>query len=175
MTAVLRREHFSISRATEYFSADELRAQTGAPDIEFGHVLLRELCDNGLDAGEMAGRAPVIDVRCLRAPSTILLSVADNGDGIPDDVVSRLLDFGTRTSSKAAFRSATRGLMGNALKTAFGIPIALGAKSTRITIEGAGSRHEITIAISVAGDLEIRHDRHDGPAGGARRAMAENG
>jgi hypothetical protein len=164
-----RRDHFSVDRAAEYFSVDELRAQTGAPALEFGHVILKELIDNALDAAETAGRAPVVDVRCLTTPTTILLSVADNGNGISDEIVASLLDFSTRTSDKSAYRSPTRGAQGNATKCAFGIPIALGASATRMTIEGAGSRHEITISVSVAGDLEIDHPPpRKGPAGGAR-------
>lgn len=172
MSAALQREHFSINRAAEYFSLDELRAQTGAPPIEFGHVLLKEFIDNGLDAAEMAGRDPIVDVRTLIAPSEILLSVGDNGDGIPDDIVTRLLDFATRTSNKEAYRSPTRGAQGNALKTALGIPIALGAPVTRIVIEGAGSRHEIEISVSIAGELEVSHNRQDGPTGGALITIA---
>ena len=134
--------------------------------------ILKELIDNALDAAETAGREPVVSVCCLTTPTTILLSVADNGNGIADDIVTRLLDFSTRTSDKSAYRSPTRGSQGNATKCAFGIPIALGASARKMTIDGAGSHHEITIAVSVAGDLEIDHQRRDGPAGGARITIA---
>jgi hypothetical protein len=172
MGNALRRDYFSISRAAEYFRREELQAQTGATASEFGHVVLKELIDNGLDAAEMVGRAPVIQVRALETPGEIILCVADNGDGIPDHVVDRLLDFLTRTSSKEAYRSPTRGAMGNATKTILGIPIALGASDTRLLIEGAGSRHEIKLCVNPAGDLDVSHDRQDGPDGGARITIA---
>ena len=49
----LRREHFSVSRAAEYFHVSELQAQTGRPRYDFGHVILKELVDNALDAAEV--------------------------------------------------------------------------------------------------------------------------
>lgn len=172
MSALLKREHFSVSRATEYFTVSELEAQTGMPASEFGHAILSEFIANALDAPEMAGRAPVVDVTCLTTPTEILLSVADNGDGIPDSVVTRLLDFTTRTSNKEAYRSPTRGAQGNALKTALGIPIALGASSTQILIEGAGSRHAIKLSVNLAGQIDVAHDRRDRPGSGTRVTIA---
>ena len=56
------------------------------------------------------------------------LTVADNGAGIPRATVQRILNFATRTSDKAVYRSPTRGAQGNALKTVLGIPWALGVR-----------------------------------------------
>ncbi len=75
MTAALRREHFSVSRAAEYFRASELQAQTGRPRYDFGHVVLKELVDNALDAAEEAGVAPAIDIIVNERG----ISVSDNG------------------------------------------------------------------------------------------------
>jgi DNA topoisomerase VI subunit B len=102
MSVVLKRVHFSTSRATEYFRVSELQAQTGQPASEFGHVILKELVDNALDAAETAGVAPEVTIEWLEIGARIKLIVSDNGPGIPDHVVERILDFQTRTSDKRA-------------------------------------------------------------------------
>jgi hypothetical protein len=65
------------------------------------------------------------------------LSIKDNGRGIPPVAVQSILDFRTRTSNKAAYRSPTRGLQGNALKTVIGTPYALGSRQP-LVIEAKG-------------------------------------
>lgn len=163
MAEVLQRQHLSISRAAEYFRASELQAQTGQPTTQFLHVILKELIDNSLDAAESAGRAPDITVEFQRLGGWRLrLAVQDNGDGIPPDVVERILDFNTRTSDKAAYRAPTRGAQGNALKTVLGIPIACHAERSHVGITAAGIRHDITLWSTPAGD--VRHDHRQTPA-----------
>jgi hypothetical protein len=61
-----------------------------------------------------------------------------------------------------------RGQPGNALKTLLGIPVALGADRSRLTIEGAGTRHEIAAWITPAGEVKTDHVQDIGPEGGAR-------
>ena len=168
MTAALRREHFSISRASEYFRLGELQAQTGQPAQQFAHVALKELVDNGLDAAESAGVPPVITVEHQKTDDEIVLRVSDNGLGIPANVVERILDFSTRTSDKAAYRAPMRGAQGNAFKTLLGIPVALGAPRSCITIEGAGSLHQVEAWITPAGDVKTEHRVETGPDGGAK-------
>lgn len=167
MSAALKREHFSINRATEYFRITELQAQTGQPESEFGHVILKELVDNGLDAAETAGVAPEVAIEWLDFGDRIKLTVSDNGPGIPEHVVERILDFQTRTSDKAAYRSPTRGALGNAWKTFVGIPFALGDERTVIEIKGAGLRHRLAVWITPAGEVKHEHTREKGPEGGA--------
>lgn len=62
MSVLLCRQHFSISRANEYFTLDGLQKETGQPANQFRHVALKELHDNALDAAETAGVAPVVAV-----------------------------------------------------------------------------------------------------------------
>lgn len=157
MSAVLTRNHFSVSRAAEYFSVGELQAQTGQPADGFWHVALKELIDNALDAAETAGAAPQISVNYSRKADRLLLAVSDNGHGIPEPVISALLDFSTRTSDKAAYRAPTRGAQGNALKTLIGIPAALGDDRAKLIIETQGNRHTISAWITPAG--EVKHTR----------------
>jgi hypothetical protein len=164
----LVRQHFSVSRSAEYFRAAELQAQTGQPVDEFAHVALKELVDNTLDAVETAGVAPLIQIEFEETEDEIVLTVADNGLGIPANVVGSILDFTTRTSDKAAYRAPTRGQQGNALKTVLGIPVALGAGKSRLTIVGAGTRHEIAAWITPAGEGKTEHVKDIGPEGGAR-------
>lgn len=157
LATTLRRDHFSIGRAAEYFHPSELQAQTGQPIHEFWHVSLKELIDNALDAAEIAGRAPDIHIEFELTDGGLALAVADNGEGLPAEVVSRILDFGTRTSDKAAYRAPSRGQQGNAIKTLLGVPVALGAPKGRLIIETQGRRHELTVWITPAGSVEHRH------------------
>jgi hypothetical protein len=45
-----------------------------------------------------------------------IIRVADNGPGIPPETVTSILDFTTRTSSREAYASPTRGAQGNGLR-----------------------------------------------------------
>ena len=72
-------------------------------------VVLKELVDNALDAGEEAEIAPEILVEVSTAPGAGLIRISDNGPGISGDVVADILDFETRTLSREAYVSATRG------------------------------------------------------------------
>ena len=153
----LKRTTFETSRAAEYFDARELQAQTGQPSSNFAAVALKELPDNALDACEAAGVAPEVSVEVQEERELIRLTVADTGPGIPPETVRKILDFNTRTSDKAAYRSPTRGAQGNALKTVIGIPHALGC-SAPVLIEARGVRHEIRAWVDPAGELMIEYD-----------------
>jgi len=78
---------------------------------------------------------------------------SDNGSGIDETVIKNILNFDTRTSDKAAYKSPSRGAQGNALKTIIGIPHALGGGT--IIIESQGLRHEITASATPAGTIDI--------------------
>src|SRR5262249_40445030 len=58
-------------------------------------------------------------------------------------------------SDKAAYRSPTRGAQGNALKTVFGIPRALGADKP-VIIEACRVRQDITAYIDPAGEVRVQ-------------------
>jgi hypothetical protein len=90
-----------------------------------------------------------------------VISIIDNGRGIPPKVVSNICDYSTRTSDKRAYVSPTRGAQGNAWKTLLAIPYVLndGAPSTTV-IEACGVRHEIRVSMDqVARRPRIEHDR----------------
>src|SRR5687767_2860838 len=103
--ALLQRDTFRTSRLLEYFSEKELTLQTGHPPHRWPEVVVKELVDNGLDACEEAGTLPEITVE-LKSDS---ITVTDNGPGLPGDVITGVLDFTVRASSKDAYISPTRG------------------------------------------------------------------
>lgn len=158
----MERTTFESPRASEYFDARELQAQTGQPAENFASVALKELVDNALDACEMRGVAPEVEVDMKEEGETIRLHVSDNGSGIPSDTVRRVLDFDTRTSDKAAYRTPTRGAQGNALKTVVGIPFALGSKEP-VVIKACGVRHEVLGRLDPAGVPRVDHEEKKVP------------
>jgi len=156
MAAVLERTTFSTPRALDYFNAVELERQTGQPRSRFAAVVVKELVDNALDACEAAGVSPKVRVALQRRGHNLRITVADNGPGLPADVLGRILDFGTLTSDKAAYRSPTRGAQGNALKTAFGLPYALAGDGAKpIIVEACGVRHTIRPWVTPAGEVRV--------------------
>lgn len=156
--ARLHRETFATPRAAaEFFESRGLQGQTGQPVERFAEVLIKELVDNALDAAESAERAPVVSIELTERDGQLQLTVTDNGPGMAPELVERMLDFSVLVSDKAAYRSPTRGLQGNALKTIIGIPHALGSAEP-VTIEARGVRHTITAGIDPAGELRIGHE-----------------
>ena len=70
------------------------RGQTGHGRWQWPLVILKELADNSLDACEESGTglAPQIGVTVDGEGIT----VADNGPGIPPEIIDGVLDFGPR-------------------------------------------------------------------------------
>jgi hypothetical protein len=147
-----------MSREAEYFTVRELQTLTGQQQHRFVSVILKELLDNAIDAAETAGVAPVLHVGWVPDPDAdqAQLTITDNGPGLPRDTVRRILNFTTRTSDKAVYRSPTRGAQGNALKTVLGIPWALGVRAP-VVIEARGWRHGITVSVDPAGNVHVDH------------------
>jgi DNA topoisomerase VI subunit B len=139
----LSRHVFKTSRLAEFCSEKELVNQTGHDSDDWPLVVLKELIDNALDACEEAGAAPVIHV----AVSDAEIAVFDNGPGIAPETVAGVLDYNTRTSSREAYVSPTRGAQGNALKTLLAMPFALDGERGETTIESQGVAHRITFSI----------------------------
>jgi DNA topoisomerase VI subunit B len=167
----LERTTFETSRAAEYFDARQLSALTGVAEADFASVCLKELIDNALDACETARVAPDITVEVGQTSGMIRITISDNGPGIPPEVVPKVLNFNTRTSDKAAYRSPTRGAQGNALKTILGIPYALGSREP-VVIAACGVRHTITPWVDPAGEVRISHDEDPEETSGTRVSLA---
>lgn len=110
--AIPERRHFTITRASEYFTLDGRVKETGQPPNQFRHMALKELLDNALDAAESTGAAPDVQVEFVETDNGLTLTLSDNGRGIPPGVVERILgDFSASTSDKAGYRSPMRGAM----------------------------------------------------------------
>jgi len=84
-SATLERTTFATSRLLEFFTEKELSMQIGHESDWWPLALLKELVDNALDACEMAGESPVIEVDLTEDT----LSIRDNGPGIPAATVER--------------------------------------------------------------------------------------
>lgn len=140
----LNRATFRTSRLLDFASEKELVAQTGHPITAWPLVILKELIDNGIDACEEAGIAPVISVAIDDAGIT----VKDNGPGMPGSTVEGVLDFAVRVSSREAYVSPTRGAQGNALKTVVAMPFVVsGGDESKLEIETGRTRHRISMRV----------------------------
>jgi len=152
----LNRTAFRTSREMDFFSEKELVTQTGHDRSEWPMVICKELIDNGLDACEEAGVAPIIEVVCDSGG----ISVADNGPGIPEATLAGQLDFTIRVSSREAYAAPTRGAQGNALKTLLPMPYVLDPQHGRVIVETGGWRHSIACgADPISQRPAIQHDK----------------
>lgn len=122
----------------------------------FAAVVLKELVDNALDAAEAAGIAPEVEIDVSEEDGVYRIIVADNGPGIAQETVRRILDFNVCVSDKTIYKSPTRGAQGNALKTLLGIPFALGC-NLPVIIESKGTRHNIYALADPAGNVRVDH------------------
>jgi hypothetical protein len=143
VSAHLERTAFRTSRLLDFMSEKELTLQCGYGPNDWPLVAVKELVDNALDACEEQGIPPVVTITVDDAGIT----VADNGAGIPPDVVDRLLDFSIRVSSREAYAAPDRGAQGNALKTIVAMPFVLDGEEGRIDITGGGSLSEIAFVV----------------------------
>jgi len=159
--ARLQRTTFKTSRAAQYVEARALTAMTGQGEGKFADVVAKELFDNALDACETSGVAPEITLAVEEQVSGgVVITVSDNASGIPQDTMHGALNFDVLVSDKAAYRSPTRGAQGNALKTIFGIPHALGSLEP-VVVEAKGTRHEARVWKDPAGQLRVQCDDAD--------------
>ncbi len=139
----IERTAFRTSRLLDFVSEKELTLQCGYPSGSWPLVAVKELVDNALDACEEQGIAPDVHIRVDEST----LTVADNGAGIPPDVVDGLLDFSIRVSSREAYVAPARGAQGNALKTIVAMPFVLDGAEGRVDIVGGGVQSEIAFSV----------------------------
>lgn len=154
----LNRTTFTTSRLLDFCSEKELTAQTGHEIEDWPMVIVKELFDNALDACEEAGIAPEIEVTVGDG----VITIADNGPGLPASTVTSILDFAVRISSREAYVSPTRGAQGNALKTILAMPFVLsGTRTGCVEIETQGRRHRIVFDVDhIRQAPVIQHEVH---------------
>lgn len=141
MSATLTRLALAQSRLSEYFSAKELAMQIGGDEDLWPLILVKELIDNALDASEPHG-PPLIAVEV----QSDHFRVADNGPGLPEEILVGSLDYSQRISTKAAYVSPTRGRLGNALKVLWAAPfVASGHQPVTLTVDTPQRRHRIHV------------------------------
>ena len=152
----LERVHIERSRIMEYLNVNDLRAMTGLSPDDFHKAIIKELVDNALDACEERSVTPEISVKAHRENGQYHYKITDNGGGMTEEVIRKILNFETRTSSKEAYRAPTRGAQGNALKTVFGISVALRVDNQRpqpIVFRMLNKEYKITIDPNYIADV----------------------
>jgi len=88
----------------------------------------------------------VIDVAVRETNDASHIIIGDNGPGIPAETIRGMLDLTSRTSSREAYVSPTRGAQGNALKTIVSMGFALDGKRGETVIESQGLKHRIVLS-----------------------------
>ena len=160
MTApLLTRSAFKTSRLLDFCSERELVKQIGHDVHDWPLVIIKELIDNAIDAAEEARVAPVIMIELDRAEAAgDAIIVADNGPGISPETVTNILDFATRTSSREAYVSPTRGAQGQCTEDdpCHGLCAQRRSRPDRDREPGGGAPHHLS--------------RRPGPAGAEDRA-----
>ncbi len=141
--ARLARVAFKTSRLLDFVGRRELTAQIGHEPALWPLVVLKELLDNALDAAEEAEVAPKIIIAVSTESGNARISVTDNGPGIAGKTIVDTLDYATRTSSREAYVSPTRGAQGNALKTIIAMGYALSGECGETRIESRGILHRV--------------------------------
>ncbi len=153
--AKLERTTFRTSRLLDFCSRKELIAQTGQRPDAWPLVVLKELVDNALDACEEADIAPEITIRV----DDNCIAVADNGPGIPAEIISGVLDFSMRISSREAYVAPDRGAQGNALKTIVAMPFVLDGNQGGLEVDAVGALHRIKFTVDpIRQEPVIRHN-----------------
>ncbi len=117
--------------------------QLGASREDWPVMLVKELCDNGLDACEAAGIPPEIAITV--APD--YFEVADNGPGLPEKVLRDSLNYLVRVSDKAHYVSPSRGQLGNALKCLWAAPFVADGKRGAVEVTAHGTTHTVTVEV----------------------------
>jgi hypothetical protein len=149
----IERVAFETSRLMEFCTRRELENQTAHRMEDWPRVVIKELIDNALDACEEAEIAPVINITITSSTKLgSVFVVEDNGPGIPAATIAGIIDYTTRTSSREAYVSPTRGAQGNALKTILPMGYVLQSKAgapleSTTLVEARGTAHTIRFSV----------------------------
>jgi len=145
----LKRETLAHSRESEYFSVQGLRTLTGLSESRWDFALVKELLDNALDAvDDLPTKVIEVDF------DDDTLRVKDNGPGISPEDLDGVYDFLKYVSNKHDYRTATRGMQGNALKTVIGICTLRGYR-LGFAIQGAMHTYTINHTLLEAGFVKF--------------------
>jgi DNA topoisomerase VI subunit B len=155
----LLRQVAVLNRAMEFFTTKELTARMGGGPGLWPSILVKELIDNALDATES-----------IRPPSIELtvgddgFAVADNGPGLPAEIIKRSLDYNVRVSDKSLYVTPTRGQLGNALKCVWAAPfVAHSNKAATVVVHAGGIRHTVRVsADQIEGCPRVKHAAENG-------------
>jgi DNA topoisomerase VI subunit B len=147
----LRRATFEIGRELEFFSEKELTMQIGYGRELWPVALLKELIDNALDACELAGITPEVNVK-VESDS---FSAQDNGPGLPAEVLSNSLNYLKRVSDKAFYVSPTRGQLGNALKCIWAAPFVASGEHGKVEVWSQGQHHTVDVSLDRIGQRPV--------------------
>ncbi len=138
------RTAFSFSRDLEFATEPELAKRMGCPRALWLRAAVKEVIDNSLDACEEEGVEPEVAVEV----DGDRLTVADNGPGMPPELVEQLCIRSERTSSREAYAAPDRGAQGNALQVLMALPLGFGRDEAITTITSRGVKHRITLKVN---------------------------
>jgi signal transduction histidine kinase len=111
---------FARADSSLYTSLATLPQRAGVPASMLPWLVVKELCDNALDAADAAGRPGVVEIEIDDQGN---LTIADKGAGIPDatpEQIARLFSVGRPMLSSKLLRRPTRGAVGNGLRICLG-------------------------------------------------------
>ena len=88
------------NRSMEYVTVDGLTKMTGVQLEKFDLYILKELCDNSLDACEAHGIKPKLEIQVEVKGKFLYLAVTDNGPGFPEKMIGEITDFSRFAGTK---------------------------------------------------------------------------
>jgi DNA topoisomerase VI subunit B len=133
-------------KQSDLFTRDGLEKQTGITASQWNIYCIKELFDNAIDACEIAGISPVIQLSITKdEDSTIRLLIKDNAGGISKEQLLQIIDLSTYTSTKYYYKRPTRGFQGNALLTILAIPFVLDLPTASVRICTQGRTYNIKL------------------------------
>lgn len=147
----MARAFHTNDRTYANFQEGELRKLCGVSPGEWPLYTVKELIDNAVASGEEACRPIMVTV----VVDQDFIEVRDNGSGIPDAVLDKVLDFSQFGGSNRHHKLPTRGAQGNALMTIVGIITLWGTAiefgrvnepSVRLTVTVDSVRERVDVA-----------------------------